>query len=288
MLEKHMDMYIKCCQKTMESMFNFHVNSNQIDYSIEIKEQYSPLNDTCVHIPFFGSISGEFFLSVDLNEWRYIVKNAIGLDDEEMVFSSLKESLNIIAGETISSISKEFPNLTYLSPRITIGKMYYPSVKTICAKVQMETLTTLDLGISVDLMQVELNEKLERSNIWENKYPQKIWNINISNNKTLDKAALSKETKAVQSAPKMCGEKLIYARLDGTVGAVDYRTGKRFWHKKYGNRNALSIRGFFCEYDKELKTFVIIFIVITSSNADTGNKWGFYTGMFDFSDDGKK
>ncbi|MCM8543373.1 MAG: ATP-binding protein [Lentisphaeraceae bacterium] len=163
MLEKHMDMYIKCCQKTMESMFNFHVNSNQIDYSIEIKEQYSPLNDTCVHIPFFGSISGEFFLSVDLNEWRYIVKNAIGLDDEEMVFSSLKESLNIIAGETISSISKEFPNLTYLSPRITIGKMYYPSVKTICAKVQMETLTTLDLGISVDLMQVELNEKLERS-----------------------------------------------------------------------------------------------------------------------------
>ena len=37
-----------------------------------------------------------------------------------------------------------------------------------------------------------------------------------------------------------------------------------------------------------LKTFVIIFIVITSSNADTGNKWGFYTGMFDFSDDGKK
>ena len=37
-----------------------------------------------------------------------------------------------------------------------------------------------------------------------------------------------------------------------------------------------------------LKTFIIIFIVITSSNADTGNKWGFYTGMFDFSDDGKK
>jgi len=37
-----------------------------------------------------------------------------------------------------------------------------------------------------------------------------------------------------------------------------------------------------------LKTFIIIFFVITSSNADTGNKWSFYTGMFDFSDDGKK
>ena len=36
-----------------------------------------------------------------------------------------------------------------------------------------------------------------------------------------------------------------------------------------------------------IKTF-IIFIIITSVNADTGNKWNFYTGMFDFSDDGKK
>ena len=35
------------------------------------------------------------------------------------------------------------------------------------------------------------------------------------------------------------------------------------------------------------KTF-IIFFVITSSNADTGNKWSFYAGMFDFSDDNKK
>ena len=37
-----------------------------------------------------------------------------------------------------------------------------------------------------------------------------------------------------------------------------------------------------------LKTFIIIFSVITSLSADTGNKWSFYTGMFDFSDDNKK
>tara|TARA_Y100000741_G_scaffold50975_1_gene34932 strand:+ start:411 stop:902 length:492 start_codon:yes stop_codon:yes gene_type:complete len=37
-----------------------------------------------------------------------------------------------------------------------------------------------------------------------------------------------------------------------------------------------------------LKTFIIIFFVITSSNADSGNKWSFYAGMFDFSDDGKR
>ena len=102
------------------------------------------------------------------------------------------------------------------------------------------------------------NDELKYSNVWKDKYPKKIWDINMSNNKILDKAALSKESKAVQVSPKICGEKLVYARLDGTIGAVDYSTGKRLWHKKYGNKDALSIRGFFCDYNKELKTNIII------------------------------
>jgi len=37
-----------------------------------------------------------------------------------------------------------------------------------------------------------------------------------------------------------------------------------------------------------LKTLLIILFIFTSSNADTGNKWSFYTGTFDFSDEGAK
>ena len=37
-----------------------------------------------------------------------------------------------------------------------------------------------------------------------------------------------------------------------------------------------------------LKALIIIFIIVTSSKADSGNKWSIYTGMFDFSDEGKK
>ena len=37
-----------------------------------------------------------------------------------------------------------------------------------------------------------------------------------------------------------------------------------------------------------LRTIFIIFFISTSSNADSGNKWNFYAGMFDFSDEGKK
>ena len=163
MLNKHMDQYIHCSIKTMDAMFSLHPNSNQSDYDIEISEQFVHTNDTCVHIPFFGSISGEFFFAMNLNDWRFTVKQTLGVDDDELVFSSMKEFLNTVAGETITSISKDFPNLTYLAPRITQGKMNYPAVKSISAKLQMETLSTFELGISIDMMKIDLNEKLESS-----------------------------------------------------------------------------------------------------------------------------
>ena len=38
---------------------------------------------------------------------------------------------------------------------------------------------------------------------------------------------------------------------------------------------------------KKILIIILSLFIITSSNA-SGNKWNFYTGMFDFSDDGKK
>ena len=163
MLNKHMDQYINCSIKTMNAMFNLHPNSSQNDYSIEISEQFIHTNDTCVHIPFFGSISGEFFFTLNIDDWKFMVKQTIGMEDDELLFSSMKEFLNTVAGETITSISKDFPNLTYLSPRITRGIMNYPAVKSISAKLQMETLSTFELGISIDMMKIDLNEKFESS-----------------------------------------------------------------------------------------------------------------------------
>ena len=42
---------------------------------------------------------------------------------------------------------------------------------------------------------------------------------------------------------------------------------------------------------KLLKTFIVFYVLLFTNfvNAEnSGNKWNFYTGMFDFSDDGKK
>jgi len=101
-------------------------------------------------------------------------------------------------------------------------------------------------------------KKIESKDPWIENLPKKVWTLNMSNNDTLDKKALSKESKPVQASPKICGDRLIYARQDGNIGAVDYRSGKRFWHKKYGETSAQSIRGFYCDYEKSLDAFVII------------------------------
>ena len=103
------------------------------------------------------------------------------------------------------------------------------------------------------------NQKLEYVDIWESRKPSKIWSINTSGKPSSNESTTKKTWfLKIQSTPKICGSKLVYARPDGIIGAVDYKTGKKIWHKKYGNINALSIRGFYCEYERNLDTDLII------------------------------
>ena len=76
----------------------------------------------------------------------------------------------------------------------------------------------------------------------------------MSNNKILDKAALSKESKAVQVSPKICVKKDISEALSYSGNHTD---ADFVYDKKYGNRDYRG-GGFFCDYDKELKTNIII------------------------------
>ena len=104
------------------------------------------------------------------------------------------------------------------------------------------------------------SEKLEYSSAWKGRFPSKIWTIGMSN-KTSSGESSSKMVVPLitQATPKICGNKLIYARQDGNIGAVDYRTGNLFWHKKFENVSALAIKGFSCEYEKKLDTYVIFY-----------------------------
>ena len=65
----------------------------------------------------------------------------------------------------------------------------------------------------------------------------------------------------VEAKPRMCGSNLIYAKQDGNIGAVNFRTGKRIWYKKHGKISSADwprLRGFACYYDKGLDIDVIL------------------------------
>jgi len=99
---------------------------------------------------------------------------------------------------------------------------------------------------------------LKFSGFWDDKPIEKAWIVGMSNQTDSDDSSKSLPLIS-QATPKICGEKIIYARQDGNIGAVDFRTGKKFWHKKFENVRALRIKGFFCEYNKNLDTYVILY-----------------------------
>ena len=108
----------------------------------------------------------------------------------------------------------------------------------------------------------QAKQKLEYSNIWKNKMPSKIWSLNMSNKTLLDQNSDQESVPMiVEATPQICGTKLIYAKQDGNIGAVDYRSGKRLWYNKYGNLSSTGwprMRGFLCKYDKDLDTNIIL------------------------------
>jgi len=100
----------------------------------------------------------------------------------------------------------------------------------------------------------EFNKTLEYSDIWKDKKPSKIWTTSMPDNSS-DKTSKSL---IVEAQPKICGKKLIYAKQDGSIGAINYQSGKIIWQKKYGNMISLKMRGFFCKYKEELDTHIIL------------------------------
>jgi outer membrane protein assembly factor BamB len=115
----------------------------------------------------------------------------------------------------------------------------------------------LDIFESKKKSNFNKKQKLEYIDIWKNKAPTKIWSINTSN-KILSNSSSKSSFLKSQTSPRICGDKLIYARPDGIIGAVDYKTGKKIWYKQYGNINAGSIRGFYCGYEKHLDIHMVI------------------------------
>ena len=125
----------------------------------------------------------------------------------------------------------------------------------------------LNIFKSAEIKDNYKNSELEYTDVWKNNKPLKVWSLDISNEILSEESSTKKLKKLsdessdflqVQSSPKICDGKLIYAKNNGIIAAVDYKTGKTIWHKKYGKIPAFSIRGFYCDYEKILNTYIAI------------------------------
>ena len=156
-----MQTFSQNCHKTLHSIFNLEQPADEIsDINITISDTYTPQNELIVHIPFYGSISGDFLLSVNEAEWQQSLKDSISSHENNLVNSSLKEFLNIAVGQTIPFITKDFTNLNYSSPRIIRGQLEYPNSEIISSTINHQGLPSLEIAIAIDLMKTNISEKI--------------------------------------------------------------------------------------------------------------------------------
>ena len=101
-------------------------------------------------------------------------------------------------------------------------------------------------------------DKLEFAGNYDNK-PKRVWAANTFEKVLFPDPSKIKRKLHIQSKPQICADKLVYARPDGIIGALEIQTGKKLWTKRYGKIKAGSIRGFYCDYNEELDINVIIF-----------------------------
>ncbi|MEW6056350.1 MAG: SpoIIE family protein phosphatase [Bdellovibrionota bacterium] len=137
--------------------------------AFQVGKGIDPTQALWVQVPFSGTISGDYFLCFnDQDSWKKIVGNSelfaqLGasakLDD--LLDSSLKELLNIVVGEAIVALSEDFPNLTFLVPRITRGSIDYPKVSSVKVCLDNPEFGRITAYLCMNLMKQDIGMKLE-------------------------------------------------------------------------------------------------------------------------------
>ena len=98
--------------------------------------------------------------------------------------------------------------------------------------------------------------KNEHKNIYSNKQEVEFYkenNHSVIDNKTkkpiFQWSHRMDSKRIVESEPKICGDKLIYAVPEGNITALDYKTGEKIWTKVFKGYAPFARRGFACKYN---------------------------------------
>ncbi|NQZ59590.1 MAG: HAMP domain-containing histidine kinase [Lentisphaeraceae bacterium] len=161
MIKEYMQSFSSNCHRALYSIFNIEPPIDDIiTPAVTIGNSYTPRKNLIAHIPFYGPISGDFFVSVNEDEWKKAIQATLNTVGNDVITSSLKEFINISVGQTIPLIKKDFVDLNYSSPRIIRGQLEYPNGKTISSTITLPDLISVDITIAIDLMKTNISEKV--------------------------------------------------------------------------------------------------------------------------------
>jgi len=137
------------------------------DESSVSEELYAPRRKMIVSIHFTGLIQGEYAIALDeKSAASWIGCYEDGMDSDalrpmrEDYGGFLKEALNATVGSSIVNLSKDFPDLTFLSPVVIYGELEYPTVPSGRAVLQSAS-GDAECFFVLNMMGLELGERLQ-------------------------------------------------------------------------------------------------------------------------------
>ena len=132
-LLKHTELFLDIAKNRLEGMFSLtELQPSQVEETKSLTTKKSFI----VSIYYTGTVYGEYIIAMD----EETAAKAIGLETpilpenreevREEIRDAFAETLNMIVGEAIVDLQKEYPKLTFASPRVFFGEVRYPSFRT--------------------------------------------------------------------------------------------------------------------------------------------------------------
>ena len=157
-LIQHTELYLECVQRRLEGMFDLSecTRSQAIETrSLETKKSF------IVSIYYTGTVYGEYILAMDEETAAKVLgmeTPIASLDRQKVredICDAFTEALNMVVGESIVDLRREYPKLTFASPRVFFGEVRYPAFRT--GKGTIETSAgPIECHVCVDSMRLDL------------------------------------------------------------------------------------------------------------------------------------
>lgn len=115
-----------------------------------------------VQIHYSGSISGCYLMSLDYSTAKFLLEKLLGKDvSRELLFSLLKEFLNVTVGEAFNILLREFPSLTFLAPAVFHSPIDLPEMTSQRCVVDSKG-HNIDLFFCMDKMALQVDAELKK------------------------------------------------------------------------------------------------------------------------------